>query len=181
MLSKASSSTFTLTTSTLPTPSRRKLIEPTLTDLSQSTQSTQSTLSQRRSSDSIIDITSMDIEDNSSSVEHEHSVERNTHISDHDYDTSPALAGETDSSHQENSKLLNKLVALDELSDGFWNIKNKGRSKRNDIAAHIRNAMSVTRRMHAFLRAFEKNSPAMPQMMEEIAEAEEKEAEEAAK
>ncbi|GET03194.1 hypothetical protein GLOIN_2v1870636 [Rhizophagus clarus] len=299
----------------------------------------------------------MNIEDNSSLVEHEHSVERNTHISDQDYATLPALAGETDSSHitlkdfnysitlidkkinvlyeicrfissqqQENSKSLNKLVAFDELSDGFWNraykkvvkkllpdvlfpihieyrdalekylsvhmshfiksirrnswvslfgdkifaeIKNKGRSKRNDIAAHIHNAMfatfgkdqleridnntspvkitewknsektkkayeelftnhellskigysvfrshkeeelstmhcayilficdillnpkssgikcndrSVTRRVHAFLQAFEKNSPATLQMMEEIAEAEEKEAEEAAK
>ncbi|GES94887.1 hypothetical protein GLOIN_2v1870636 [Rhizophagus clarus] len=92
----------------------------------------------------------MDIKDNNSLVEHEHSVERNTHISDQDYDTLPALAGETDSSHvtlkdfnysitlidkkintlykicrfissqqQENSKSLNKLVALDELSDGF--------------------------------------------------------------
>ncbi|GES89310.1 hypothetical protein RCL_jg26944.t1 [Rhizophagus clarus] len=37
MLSKASSSTATLTTSTPPTPFRRKSIEPTLTDLSQST------------------------------------------------------------------------------------------------------------------------------------------------
>ncbi|GES94886.1 hypothetical protein GLOIN_2v1846469 [Rhizophagus clarus] len=43
------------------------------------------------------------------------------------------------------------------------------------------NDRSVTRRVHAFLRAFKKNSPATPQMMEEIAEAEEKEAEEAAK
>ncbi|GBB95342.1 hypothetical protein RclHR1_25110002 [Rhizophagus clarus] len=43
------------------------------------------------------------------------------------------------------------------------------------------NDRSVTRRVHAFLRAFEKNSPATPQMMEEIAEAEEKEAEKAAK
>ncbi|GBB97636.1 hypothetical protein RclHR1_03020014 [Rhizophagus clarus] len=353
MLSKVSSSTSTLTTSIPPTSSRKKSIEPTLTDLSQNTQSTQSTLSQRRSSDSIIDIISMDIKDNSSLVEHEHLVERNTHISDQDYDTSPALDGKTDSSHvtlkdfnysitlinkkinalyeicrfissqqQENLKSLNKLVALDELSDGFWNksvkkllpdvlfpthieyrdaleeylsvhashfiesigrnswvslfgdkifaeIKNKGQSKRNDIAAHICNAMfatfgkdrleridnntspvkitewknsektkkayeklfmnhkllskisysvfrshkeeelstmhcayilfiydillnpkssgikcndrSITRRVHAFLRAFEKNNPAMPQMMEEIAEAEEKEAEETTK
>ncbi|GET03195.1 hypothetical protein RCL_jg8379.t1 [Rhizophagus clarus] len=45
MLSKASSSTSTPTTSSPPTPSHRKSIEPTLTDLSQSTQSIQSTLS----------------------------------------------------------------------------------------------------------------------------------------
>ncbi|GES77016.1 hypothetical protein RCL_jg25903.t1 [Rhizophagus clarus] len=73
MLSKASSSTSTLITSIPPTPSRRKSIKPTLTDLFQSTQSTQSTLFQKRSSDSIIDITSIDIEDNNSLVEHEHS------------------------------------------------------------------------------------------------------------
>ncbi|GBB95827.1 hypothetical protein RclHR1_02620018 [Rhizophagus clarus] len=221
-------------------------------------------------------------------------------ISDQDYDISPALAEETDSSHRAYKEVVKKLLpdvlfpthieyrdALEEylsvyashfiesIGRNSWvslfgdkifaEIKNKGRSKRNDIAAHICNAMfttfgkdrleridnntfpvkitewknskktkkayeelftnhellskigysvfrshkeeelstmhcayilpicdillnlkssndrSVTRHVYAFLRAFEKNSPATPQIMEEITEAEEKKAEKATK
>ncbi|GBC07011.1 hypothetical protein RclHR1_00720020 [Rhizophagus clarus] len=75
-------------------------------------------------------------------------------------------------SHKEKELSTMHCVYILSICDILLNLKSSG-IKCND--------RSVTRCMHAFLRAFEKNSSATPQMMEEIAEAEEKETEEAAK
>ena len=64
----------------------------------------------------------MDIEDNNSPVEHEHSVERNTHISDQDYDTSPALAGETDSSHVTLKDFNYSITLIDKKINALYEI-----------------------------------------------------------